>query len=130
LAPCPVRITAIPFGLSPASVPRSLLKGGQTVLENSRSNVRVNGDLHRLDLDAHLVVLVVGLGALVLGVLVRGAPAMVKDGNHRGGGALVHGHVEGGDAGADAGERGREGGRGSDEGREGKILGGHCFGNQ
>ena len=48
-----------------------------------------------------------------------GAAAVAEDGDHGGAAGLVHGHVEGGGAGAHALEGGDQGGRGGDEGGEG-----------
>jgi len=70
-----------------------LLEGGEGVTEHGVS-VRA-GNLDALHLDALLVLHAVGLGARVVGILVRGAPPVVKHSDDRSAAALVHGHVEG-----------------------------------
>ena len=87
------------------------------------------GYLGRLHLDAHLVVLGVGLGAFVLGVGTSAlAAAMIKDGDHRRLAGLVHGHADAAGAGAKARLEGGAWGEcrgGCDDGSESNDLGGH-----
>ena len=97
-----------------------LLEGGEGVTEHG-VGVRA-GDLHRLHLDALLVLHRVGLGAGVLGVLVGGAAAVIEHGDHGGTAGLVHGHVQGGGTSAHAGEGRGEGGGGGNEGGEGNSA--------
>merc|ERR1712100_165450 len=82
------------------------------------------GDLLHGDLDAHLVVHVTGLGAGVLASGLARAAAVIHDDDVGSAVGLVHGHVEGGGAGAHAREGGGEGGGGGDEGGEGDSA--HC----
>jgi hypothetical protein len=97
-----------------------LLEGGEGVAEHGLGVGA--GDLDRLHLDALLVLHAVGLGALVLGVLVGSAAAVIEHGDHGGAAGLVHSHVEGGGAGAHAREGGGEGGGGGDERGEGNSA--------